>query len=60
MFEYENNIYVFELNCDFLILIFTESFIGLHKLQQIKSHRGSGANKIAFCTVITYTSKLYF
>ena len=46
MFDFENNINTFELSSDFLILIFNESFMGLHKWQHIKqnkSHRGCGA-----------------
>ena len=45
-FDFENDINVFDLNCDLLILIFNESFMGLHKWQHIKqniSHRGCGA-----------------
>ena len=38
-----NNITVFELDCDFLILIFNEIVLGLHMWQNIKKHRRCGA-----------------
>ena len=44
MNDFENNINVLKLNCDYLILIFNESFMGLHKWQHRKSHRGCGVN----------------
>ena len=46
MFDFEHNINVFELNCDFFILIFNECFLGLHKWHDIKSHRGVDQNKL--------------
>ena len=46
MFDFESNINVFELNCNFLILIFNECFLGLHMWQHIKSHRGVEQNKL--------------
>ena len=36
MLDFENNINVFELNCDFLILIFNESFF-----TQVATHKES-------------------
>ena len=53
------NITVFELNCDFFILIFNESFMGVFKWLHTKNHRGSGATWTALYTVITHTSTFH-
>ena len=45
-FDFERNIDVFELNCDFLMLIFNEIFMGLPKWQHIKSYRDVKQNKL--------------
>ena len=58
MLDIENNINVFELNCDYITLILIKSFMGLQK--HIIGHRGNGPKKIALCTVITHASTFHF